>query len=622
MSFIRRHLYIFITLLIIFGCFLAAKFSSKFIYGFPLDSFPNVWFLWWVKNYKPNLFSLRTDLLSTPFETVIGNFFQGAVLFSVPLMLLNLLFGEIAAVNVYIFLSFALSLIFTFLLVYELTKSAKSAFFAGVVYSFSQYHFWQALAHLDLASVQWLPLFLFFFLRFEKDASESASWKQISKSLLLSVLSFAAVFLTSFYLGYFAIICSCILVIFRRFYSFLVEKTPFLNGRIVCRWFLFVMLAVVLTFPGTSLLVGYRLGKVVSQGVEDVDYGMNRNTLSDLLAFGARPWDYFAPSIYHPVFGNAVRSFYQNLKERHSYQFWSPYLPERMNYLTVTAFLLAVYAVWKAFTDRKVIQERRKAVFMFSVMAAGMFFVSMPAFITIRGVKILFPSFFLFKIFPMFRVYARAGIFVLLAITVLAGFGLEFLLSRVKGGRTSLLIVSFFLGAVLFENLNFPPFPVLNVRPLAVYEWLRDHAGDAVVIEYPKDNSKTDLGGGCPKWLDPGIVRDYNPAYEIFYQRVHRKKIFGYKYLEAKERSLLGDLSDPRAYEILSQYGVDYVIVHIKEPMIGIHPWPYPQENPIDECWRRRIMPKPEKVADGFELIREFDDAVVYKLTSDGIKEL
>ena len=49
------------------------------------------------------------------------------------------------------------------------------------------------------------------------------------------------------------------------------------------------------------------------------------------------------------------------------------------------------------------------------------------------------PSFFMYKILPMFRAYCRFGIVVELAVAVLAGFGLKFFLRDLSHREQKLL---------------------------------------------------------------------------------------------------------------------------------------------------------------------------------------
>ena len=228
----------------------------------------------------------------------------------------------------------------------------------------------------------------------------------------------------------------------------------------------------------------------------------------------------------------------------------------------------------------------------------------------------------------MFRVYTRAGVFVLLCFVVLGGYGLKKVIGAIKENiyfttifgvgltaRKSVVLTTIISGVVLFENLNFPPFPVMDVsRVPQVYQWVKEQPGDILIAEYPRDSSVNDLGGGCPSWLDKSVTRDWNGAYENFYRVFHNKRVFDFSRLEGRERAAVADLSQPFSYDLLQEKGVAFVVLHTREPLIGIHPWPYPQENPLDECWRRRVAVKSGKVYGGFSKIAEFDDGVIYKV--------
>ena len=366
-------------------------------------------------------------------------------------------------------------------------------------------------------------------------------------------------------------------------------------------------------------MASYWRGGLVTAEASFLNQLYGRSHLNDLIAYGARPWDYLLPSPSHPIFGSSVTQFYQYLRDQTTYQYWSAFLPERSNYLSLAVLLPALFVIFKLFRsfyqkDSSFSDREKTDILILLLFSVWMFLVSLPAIITFRGISFYMPSYFLFKIFPEFRVYARAGIFVLLGITALAGYGLKIITTKKTSFRHLVVFLSF-TGLVLFENFNFNPVAVMDVKSLPqVYQWLEKQKEDLTIVEYPKDNSGNDLGGGCPSWLSSDIVRDYNRAYELFYFRIHRKKLFGYNHLPSQERVILGNLDDQRTYRILKENNVTTVVVHTKDPMIGTHLLPYPQDNPLDSCWRRRITQVPEKVYEGFIKIAEFDDGVIYRV--------
>ncbi len=531
-----------------------------------------------------------------------------------------------------------LILVISFFFFSKRLLSSYFSFVTLIIFATSLYISWHGMQNLEIVlGAAFLPLFVLALLKLEEPLNGVWGWGT-TKPALLAGLAFALVALTSFQIGYLAMVFALGFFIFRRFYGWWFEKRGLMPKETIVKYLFFAIFSSILALPGTFPLIQYKLGQAPAAITENMKTALTRNTVLDLVAYGARPWDYLLPSIYHPVFGSYIRNFYQYTRDNFSYQYWSTFLPERPNYLTFTALLLAGYAIFRAIKKRgpprsgydltELSDEDRKNVLTLAFLAIVMFLVSMPALVSVKGFNIYFPSFFLFKLFPMFRVYARAGVFVLLCVAVLAGYGLKLWLQKiredwliVKLGRISLparksvVLTSIVCGLIIFENLNFPPFPVMDIgRVPQVYAWLKNQPGDLVIAEYPRDNSVVDIGGGCPNWLDPKITRDYNWAYTVFYQMVHGKENLNMEKLSKEERVALGDLGLAGSYQVLKKYGVNYVLVHTKDPMIGTHPFPYPQENPLDECWQRRIMPKPEKIYEKFTKAAEFDDGVIYGL--------
>ena len=124
--------------------------------------------------------------------------------------------------------------------------------------------------------------------------------------------------------------------------------------------------------------------------------------------------------------------------------------------------------------------------FIFLAVVAWLF--SQPPWWKFGPIKIYMPSFFMYKILPMFRAYCRFGIVVMLAVAVLAGYGLKFILERFKTQKAKIAITCLFAGLVLFEFWNWPPYKVIDVSKVPpVYYWLKEQPGDFVIAEYPLD---------------------------------------------------------------------------------------------------------------------------------------
>lgn len=599
-------------------------FGRKYLFGFPSDKLTALWDFWWRKNAPFLGYStISSPLIEAPW--VVN--FSGLLDQHFYLWLRTLLgtfFGSVELFNILLFLVLLFSFSTTLYLVKYLTKSTYSAWFSATAFATGQYIYWHATQNIEISlAASLLPLFFLCLFRLE----DSLSQKEYRFSLFWSLsagTTLLLISLSTYYLGYFTVLAFVGYFVIRRLLNQLLrnESAAFLRTLF---YYLLILAAFILLFsPILRAFFDYWRGSGgETPEAELLTILQGRNSVADLIAFGARPWDYLLPSSSHPLFGHLVTSFYQFLREKATYQFWSTFLPERPNYLTFAIILPALYAIFKAFRPSSFSRQDKVNILSLFLLSVWMFLVSLPAVITFHGTSFYLPSFFLFKLFPEFRVYARAGVFVLLGMVVLAGYGLKAISEAAFGCRLSvrwkksliLAIPIFFTVMILFENLNWAPVAAMDAEKIPqVYQWLTNQKGDLMIVEYPKDNSNNDLGGGCPAWLSSEVVRDYNRAYELFYFRFHRKMLFGFNRLPLSERALLGDLSNPQSYELLKKYGVTTVVIHTKDPMIGIHPFPYPQENPLDECWQRRIMKAPEKVYEKFVKEAEFEDGVVYSV--------
>jgi len=105
-----------------------------------------------------------TDFLFYP-QTVSLLFHQLVPLYgslSIPVQLLvDGYRGPLLSYNLATMSTFVLSGWFMYLLAYKLTSSKFASYIAGIIYSFSTYHFISADTSLNLAAMEWLPLFMY-----------------------------------------------------------------------------------------------------------------------------------------------------------------------------------------------------------------------------------------------------------------------------------------------------------------------------------------------------------------------------------------------------------------------------------------------------------------------------
>ena len=169
------------------------------------DGLQNVWNLWWVNKAVTQLqqFPWHTSFLHYPNGvSLLGstlnpfNGFVGCVL----LKFLTL----IQVHNCIVVFSFVFGGVTTFWLAYYLTGSYWNSILAGFIFTFSNYHFAHAEGHLQLVSLEWIPLFVL-------------CWYVvlIKPSVLMAVVSagvLAAVILCDYYYFFYCVLIGSLMV--------------------------------------------------------------------------------------------------------------------------------------------------------------------------------------------------------------------------------------------------------------------------------------------------------------------------------------------------------------------------------------------------------------------------
>jgi len=130
------------------------------------DGLQNVWNLWWMREAlcERHVSPLHTTLLQFPHgTTLLGhtlNPFNGLV--AAPLLAV---LPMPLVYNLLVVLAFVAGGVTAFLLARHVSGSRWGSLWGGFVFTFSSYHFAHAEGHLQLVSLQWLPLFLLAWLR-------------------------------------------------------------------------------------------------------------------------------------------------------------------------------------------------------------------------------------------------------------------------------------------------------------------------------------------------------------------------------------------------------------------------------------------------------------------------
>ncbi len=342
-------------------------------------------------------------------------------------------------------------------------------------------------------------------------------------------------------------------VVFMVFFAYL-----FLNGLKQKTFFMednlrYIKIIIILFFLTLVLMSpqGYFIIRGIIQSKQSTPsaYNIYLRPFEDLFVQSAKPLSYFLPAIVHPVFGKFTENFIGT-------QLYGTSVTEHTLYLGWTPLILGLIAFrrWRKKCKQLSgvnyqLPDKNECFYIgfFVFLAIVAWFFSQPPWWKIGLFKIYMPANFTYKILPMFRAYCRFGIIVMFAVSVLAGFGLKYILERYGSGNKKIIITAFFCGLVLFEFWNYPPFKVIDVSGVPeAYYWLKSKPENFVIAEYPLD------------------IIGPNELYKL-YQTKHEKKMINGAIPGTNAHSVLKSLtklSDPNTAQVLKRMGVKYVLVH------------------------------------------------------------
>jgi hypothetical protein len=400
-----------------------------------------------------------------------------SLLLGVPLVFLV---GPVVSYNLLFLLSFVLSGSLTFLLARYLSASRVASFVAGAIFTFSAYHYAHALGHMHLFSMQWLPLLVLALLLLWDSPS-------LYRALYLGLAMALVVAGSPYYAGYFlAPVLVCFFV-----YQLWKDRSRLFERRLVAS----LMLA--LGVATASAIVVYprmffpdpETAKAIAQATGDTE-----TYSADLLA-------YAIPSPLHPLFGKLAAPLYAPFTA-------FPNHSEMIVFLGYAAILLASWGLSGA---------RRADSGFWGLLALTGLALSLGPVLHVNGVSVITMPYAALMRLPVFwtlRAPSRACVALLLAVAVLASYGLDDLLRR-TGNRASLRAV---LGAlvvlvVCVEPIYELPYPTSSTALPAFYRRLS--ADDEQVAVYQ---------------LPAGPGQEFSSSWYMLYQTYHGKKLaLGYR---------------------------------------------------------------------------------------------
>ncbi len=454
------------------------------------DTFQGLWDLWWVKQSVLSLSNpFETNHIFYPIGTdlYVHSLSPAAGFFTIPF---QLTFGLVFSYNLLIILSFVLAGYGAYRLSYYITGDKKAAFFSGLAFGFSAYHFARGWGHMNLVSIQWIPFYVLFLLKMRKDPS----LKNVLFAVFFLVLTALMADLQYIvFLGMFTAILLIYDLLFNRehFWRF------FMKLGIMTAVFLGIMVLIIGPFFYGMLTGEYAYAK--SPGFESVLFS------ADLLGF-------FVPSSLNLFFGQYSQGIIS--------QFSTSGI-ESIVYIGYTVLALAIFATVKKWKEAKL---WLLGTFVFMILSLGpILHVLGETRFTSLNVNIALPELVLLSTVPILRVPSRFVLIATLCLAVLAAISLKHIntwFTKLKRGKILSLIFLICLSGAFLAEVNMVPYPVVEDAAVSpFYSELAKMEGTFAVLDLPQsygDNnrymyystvSEKPIICGTTSRIDPDIVQ-------------------------------------------------------------------------------------------------------------------
>ncbi len=167
---IAAILYLFCTILFFYPCL---KTINNSLIGPPEDNMGHFWDMWWAHKAvtEPGASLAFTDHIFYPEGTSL--LYHAYSFYNLFLsFILTRFFNPITTYNLLILHTFLLSGIGAFLLIRYLTGNSYVSLIGGFVFAFNPSHFAHSLHHIEIASIQFIPFFVLFFIKAVKGDSK------------------------------------------------------------------------------------------------------------------------------------------------------------------------------------------------------------------------------------------------------------------------------------------------------------------------------------------------------------------------------------------------------------------------------------------------------------------
>jgi len=373
--------------------------------------------------------------------------------------------------NLLVLLSFVLSALGMYLLAFYLTKDKPASFFAAYIFAFSPYMIGHASGHLTLISLQWIPLFILFFIKFHKI--------QKIKYIFLCSLFLVLASLTTWYYPILIILFSIVYMAF-----FMIQKRNTLGKNYFIKVFsIFFLYFLILSPILINILISFSSGNFTSN--HNPDY------------FSADLFTFFVPGSIssqskfniNPITQTNTYSKIINISHQGV---------ENQNFVGYLVLLLSIYSL---------IKVKSKKTLFWSISALIYLLMILGTKLKILGFEtdIKLPHHFMYKIIPLVSVTSRFMPLFLISVSILSALAISHILKNMKSKKRILFFILFLI--IIFVELLSIPFPMTKFEESFFYNKLAKEDENYALL---------DLSHG---------FNDGENNYAMYYQTIHNKKI-------------------------------------------------------------------------------------------------
>jgi hypothetical protein len=395
-----------------------------------------------------------------------------------PYAVSSLALGKFASYNLLFFESFFLSALGAYLLAFYFTGSRPASFFAGLVFAFSPFHFYQSLAtHVGTMHQEWLPFFVLFLFKFFE--------KFEFKYFLGTIFFLFLITVTEHQLLAFTAIFVLVFILFKIF----TEPKTFLSKKFLIYATLGIAIFAVFSFVFFAPLI-----EIAKSQNNFLDAG-----LKQAQRYSMNLYDPFIPPVAHSLWPGANDNFFNSLNAKLGQDISPTGEKGSSSFLGYTTLFFIIYVIYyglkslvikflkrRGTSEKTELQITSKNTVFWGLALVIFFILSLGTQTKWGGETITLPYSFIYDHLPFYknmRTVGRLFVYGMLSASVFSAVGLAYFL-REKSTRFKTMSISIFSLLLMIEFTLMP----LNTADLAYsnfYDRLAGESGNFKILEIP-----------------------------------------------------------------------------------------------------------------------------------------